>query len=198
MWSSTRPENVSNTCLDAWQKKKKKKNRKRKKAALAYSLYFQCVIPIVLYTFVCAFMCSRRQFFLFPISRSLLYLYIFFYLFCFFSSYCCLPPFDLARPRAAAPSVRRVRFSRHYCYYYYYFRPANINYNKIYMCVCVVCGLCVCVPLINQPLTGPHSISLCSWCPGGSFRSRKKKKFVRIAIVCYRTPYVISGSDTSR
>lgn len=105
--------------------------------APAYSL-FQFVIPIVLYIFACVFMCSRRQFFLFPISRSLLYLYIFYLYLCFFF-YCSPPPFDLAR----LPSVRRVRFSRHY-YYYYYFRPANINYNKIYMCVCVVCGLCVC------------------------------------------------------
>lgn len=38
MWSSTRAENVSNACLDAWQKKKKKnrKIKKRKKSALAY------------------------------------------------------------------------------------------------------------------------------------------------------------------
>lgn len=158
MWSSSRAENVSNTCLDVWQKKKEKikgkkreiKKRRKRRACVRLHSLFQFVISIVLYTFACVFMCTRWQFFLFPISRSLLYLCIFFFI--------VAHPLSISSDRR--PSGAFV-FLDIILYYYYYFRPANINYIKIYMCVR---GLCVrmFVPLINQPPTGPHSISLCS------------------------------------
>ena len=96
MWSSTRVENVSNTCLDVWQKiiNKEKNENKNARARVVFSIrYFDCPI---LYICVCVYMQSVT---ILPIS----YISLTSFPVHIFHSYS--PPIDLVRLRPSGAFV---------------------------------------------------------------------------------------------